>query len=440
MTEKIEYKGYWWLPSNPDATVAGVLTYTPNEKITLELIGSFDSNEDPIRAFLDKKTESVIHGFTSDSEEITLINCHASGSVNFSCPFPIIRYNCKFVIIGKRLQNFEQKCFYKAYVTIPVLTYWCPPATLETTIQFNEKGKIEATSISFKSKIEAINNTRIDDNTQLIIKEGVNYEGDHFSPKLEQCTYLEIVKQCDTSIRDLYANIFMYEQFLSLATLQTAKCSKIVLFDKSVCQELDNGKKHYHPIQLIYIQRDVNESPKSKKHDFLFDYSTIAKQYPQIIQKWYTEKEDIAPIRAHLIDSIKNKRVFSSVDFLIVIQAIEGFWWRFRDDEYKIKNNIPKDKDTKLRTIITELKKEFKSIDKIRKTEWDVKNIVDSRHYYSHFFHKSKKTKALDGVKLYKLTQKLRKLLICCVLNFLGFENNHVNLIFNKSNNDFVDN
>lgn len=37
-----------------------------------------------------------------------------------------------------------------------------------------------------------------------------------------------------------------------------------------------------------------------KKHDFLFDYNLISEQYPKIIYKWYNNKEDIAPIRAHL--------------------------------------------------------------------------------------------------------------------------------------------
>lgn len=33
--EKLECKGYWWLPNNPNETIAGVLTYIPNEKILL---------------------------------------------------------------------------------------------------------------------------------------------------------------------------------------------------------------------------------------------------------------------------------------------------------------------------------------------------------------------------------------------------------------------
>ena len=37
LDEKLECKGYWWLPNNPNETVAGVLTYIPDEKILLEL-------------------------------------------------------------------------------------------------------------------------------------------------------------------------------------------------------------------------------------------------------------------------------------------------------------------------------------------------------------------------------------------------------------------
>lgn len=438
MRDKIEYKGYWWLPSNPDATVAGILTYTPHEKITLELIGSFDSEKAPIETLLDKDTESIIHGFTSDSKEITLVNCYPSGSINLSCSFPIVRYSCQFIIIGKHLQSLKQKCFYKALITIPELTHWRPPESLNTSIQFTKENRIKLTTISFGTEGKIVNSTQIDNNTQLIIKEGVNYYGDHFSPKIEQQTYLEILKENDASIEDFYSNISMYEQFLSLATLQTAKCSKILLYDKTIFQELDRGEKYYHSIEIIYIQRFNNESLESKKHNFLFDYNSIASQYTQVIRKWYADKDDIAPIRTHLIDSIKNKRFFSSVDFLIVIQAIEGFWWRFRDDNYRENNQIPAKKKTELKTIINELIKEFDSIHKIKTLDLDIKSVVDSRHYYSHFMNKTDKPHTLDGLELYNLTFKIRKILICCVLYFIGFDYSQINQILNGSNNSLL--
>ena len=42
LDEKLECKGYWWLPNNPNETVAGVLTYIPDEKILSLIPQHFD--------------------------------------------------------------------------------------------------------------------------------------------------------------------------------------------------------------------------------------------------------------------------------------------------------------------------------------------------------------------------------------------------------------
>lgn len=59
LNEKLECKGYWWLPSKPENKIAGILTYTPNEKIKLELIGSFDSKHIDI-LFCDKNPMKIL--------------------------------------------------------------------------------------------------------------------------------------------------------------------------------------------------------------------------------------------------------------------------------------------------------------------------------------------------------------------------------------------
>lgn len=132
------------------------------------------------------------------------------------------------------------------------------------------------------------------------------------------------------------------------------------------------------------------------------------------------------------------KRTFSSVDFLIVIQAIEGFWWRFRDDVYKQKNNISHKVQTKLKIILKELILEFEDIERLKLREINVDEVVDSRHYYSHFVHKVTKSYAKDGLELYNLTCQIRKLLICCILNFVGFTNDRIANIVKESNSSFL--
>lgn len=58
--------------------------------------------------------------------------------------------------------------------------------------------------------------------------------------------------------------------------------------------------------------------------------------------------------------------------------------------------------------------------------------MIDSRHYFSHFLPKCKKPKALDGMELFKESRKIRVLLICCILSFVGLQNHQIDTIFKK--------
>lgn len=112
MTTSIVIKGYWWLPSTPENTVAGILTYIPKESITLELIGQLKPETSAIEEFINRKEECAILGNSSDAKEISLINCYPSGgNLNFNCRFPIQRYNCQHLIIGTHITSLDTPCF-----------------------------------------------------------------------------------------------------------------------------------------------------------------------------------------------------------------------------------------------------------------------------------------------------------------------------------------
>ena len=87
-----------------------------------------------------------------------------------------------------------------------------------------------------------------------------------------------------------------------------------------------------------------------------------------------------------------------------------------------------------------QLRDEFLGIDKMTLTDADLKAATGSRHYYSHILKLEKKQdkSALDGIELYTLTKKLRVLLFCCVLNFLGLSNDRINEMLNSCNAPIV--
>lgn len=444
MNDKIEYKGYWFLPGKPDDKVAGVLTYIPKEKIELELIGGFSNSLEEIIS--DFKETEIIHGFTSDAKKITLVICFPSISKNSSSSFPITKYDCEYLIVDKHLNRFDDLSFNKATILFPQLTYWCYPDAINQEIHKRVEDGINSINISFEhyynSDENTISKSQIDENTTLLIKECVDHSSSNFllTPKIEQYTSLEIHKKEDSSIEDFLSNIYLFEQFLSMATLEVVECSKIVLRDRNIFQEI-KGYKYYKNIELRYIQRSSQEKySQTKRHNYLFLYDTIKNQYDDIIKKWFAENDEIAPIRAHLIESIKPIRIFSSIDFLIVIQALEGFCTRFRKKELsKRSKDKPEKEFGTLGNMICLLKSEFSPISKINKDSIDPKEVVDSRHYYSHFMEKTKKKNTLDGVELYELTHKLRKLLICCLLHFIGFDYYQINEIFEKCYNKLLE-
>ena len=438
LDDKIEYRGFWYLPSDPENSVAGTVTYYPNERIVLELIGSFgDSLMD---VFKDNKEETILYGKTSDAKDITLLKCRQSFSLNCSARFPILRFTCDYMIVGKHILGLDEKCRYWAMIRIPELTYWCHPEAIGLSY-LNDDEKISSIALSFntiyRDEENIIDEVQIDENTSIDLLRGVSFNESEqrLSPKIEQYTYIEVRKKNATSIKDLLSDIFMFEQFLSFATLKIVKCSSITLYDQEQYQE-GKGQKYYKAIEVIhpFFDRQDLKSQPTKAYDFLFNHATIKEIYPEILKKWYNEPMELAPIRGHLISSLEKKRVYSSVDFLIVVQAIEGFYRRFRSAKYRKEHNIEGKASSKLHPMLTELLNEFSDIDLLKRNTIDIDAVVDSRIYFSHFMPKTSNLKAIDGWELLEEARKLRILLLCCVLSLLGFNNNQINDLLNKSN------
>lgn len=61
-----------------------------------------------------------------------------------------------------------------------------------------------------------------------------------------------------------------------------------------------------------------------------------------------------------------------------------------------------------------------------------IKKVKDSRNYYTHFDSKLKK-KAAKGGDLYYLTERMKLLLTCCLLNIIGFNNNLIQQLLKKN-------
>ena len=138
MIKNVDIKGIWWLPENPECKIAGMLYHEPLGKTKLDLIGEFRPN-DWLHSFNQTKGEEVIWGLSSENKDITLLQNFPFATKNTSCPFPVMHYDCQFLIIGKHIKSLKEEGKYSARILFDELSFWYRPNIVQC--KYNEKEK-----------------------------------------------------------------------------------------------------------------------------------------------------------------------------------------------------------------------------------------------------------------------------------------------------------
>ena len=421
--DKRIFKGSWWLPSAPNEKLNGELIVEPNGKIQLELYSTFQWQVSGI-SFEDRDYSAILgrcYAPNSHMVDISLFNCHSSIKLNLSSDYPISCFNCRYALIGIHTDSMDNQLFNKAYVGFEVLTYWNPPKRVRL-ITAEQSIEVLIDKSQLNDTLASVN---VDDDLTLNIDQSYSYRHDFQEFYVRQTTRLELIKDKMCAKQVLY-NTFKFEQFLSFATLSPIEHSSIILYSKEKCQIFDDGERYFHPIELITCLYRYEKTQEINPSEFLFKFDDIASKFGNIYKKYYTNK-DIVLIWSNMIDSLEKKQYYTSNDFLVVAQALDGYSFRFRKESGYLQQLI-------------KLRDEFRDITKVSLTEDELKRTRASRDYFTHILKLDEKRKrnALDGVALYELTKKLRILLICCILDFLGIDKEQINNMLNKSNSRFL--
>lgn len=406
MKNTIELKGLWWLPSCSDKRKAGTLRFLQTENTNLELIGEFQKG-DWLLDINKPRRYDIIHGASSDGKDVTVIaSIPIDATYNTSCSFPIVKYLTPLAIHGKHLQNPDERFLRRMTISYDELSIWYRPDLIKQAVHSRKVIFAERDTKRYELRFA------IDSNTTFILSPKVDVKLDATSHRFVQYTNLVIEFIQPVDLQEAIRIIGGFNQFLSFATFSSVQC-------KEVCFDYD-GRIGNH----IYYHFSKEEYKPFLEHfRYLFTYNTIKEQFPTIIKKWY-EDEDIIPIRTHLIQSLNRGGKFSSADFLVVIQAIDGYYKRFKKP------------GTDLYKILVNLVNEFSNVNCLELVQNDFSKIVSSRDYYSHLLPVRKKEHILSWNELHELDFQLRKLLICCLLQFIGFDNNEINSICSKSYNE----
>lgn len=413
MTEQIEIRGIWWLPDNEDKKIAGIVNYIPTESIKLELIGSF--YDDDLAMFNSDRRQPIIWGESSDGKDITLIDCFSSISWHSNCSFSLLKFSVCYVIIGKHISSFEEAFISQATIQYDELTLWYCPDIIKYSLKKSQNDNLVWDKITNANNDKFIVNAHINDVKLALVPKPL------FETKLRQpCMIVEqrtdLVIQADgkISLQNILNINSQFEQFLSIATLSQVQCKKINLND-------GNSKSS---IELLHNFFRREYSPKLQSEYYLLGFNEIGGSFNDVIKEWFNKSDKIYPIISHFITSISQTKTFSSADFLNVVQALEGYYFRF------IKSNDD------LSNVLRYYSDEFKFISNLNFDRTEIAKIKNSRHYYTHLLPDGKKQNVIvDGIELLKYFKKLRIHLLCVVLRLIGFDDNKIKTIIENCRN-----
>lgn len=407
------FHGEWWVPSKADLDnetfmtiteglenkYTGTLSYYGEENTILELYHVPSKIH-----WKHYKENKVMWGKDLNEHIFTLFNVLMKEQV--MSDFTKAKFVVGLILIGKHVLSIDDASFNRCVVHFPYLRNWA----FHDNITLSNAGS----KVYYKVPIFATNllKTVFEDGSLWRLWQGQTINRSIYDLTITQETTLEIEVIKPYSIQLFLRQIEEFSQFLSIALYCDQNPTKI---------EFTNERNETEGVLLFKKEASVDPQVFS-----LIKFGILKDKLPAMLKTWHLNFESIAPISSYLINSLKKKNRFEVPDFLIIAEALDGYYKRFM--------NKKNGKDIRqYEKQIELLLNQFKEVKAIKECNINPKILKDTRHKYSHLYPDEEKSLAVEGEDLYLLTEKCKILLTCCILNMLGLTNKEINLCCDQS-------
>jgi hypothetical protein len=451
----------WFLPSDVDNKVYGILIYKPfTEFIELELFGQIsDSSNLP---YFD-----LILGQCLDGMQITLHKCktfHRSGGglTTRDNRTSSSKIQIDYIFSGIHINTVENLIFSKITTEIYNLENWVDIVGFgdvsrtydnedSIVIDFNYT-QPKPITFNIRDGLDGAFNFHISSNNFTSFTKKQNYT---------QSTTYSLISSDNVSFQKLLYDVYIFQNFIVTATFMHTNLFNIELYsDKFSTTHRDGTNEISVPKSIkLYFKQPKKIERKNPKASFemLFTYNDIELQFPVIIRNWYSKYIIVADSFGLFFYQFYISDKYLNILFLNLAQAAESFHYHlnpkrkllqpveFKEKMREIKASVSDDLylwikpqisnnlhlDIRLSELLDTYCNEtlLQYIGDLNLFKKDIKN---TRNYYTHF-NPSLKEKALKGTELYDLYVKLRLFLISAFLIESGFEKELVSKFFQQN-------
>jgi len=413
------FHGEWWVPAvadhdlqdiahNPEQMMGherkytGTLVYHEDENSTLELYH--------IPSYFHSKQyhqNNVMWGADANGNIFSLF--YVDMQENDSIDFSTTRFNVGIILLGEHVLSLDDVRFSRCVVEFPYLRNWAFRNNL-TTLTDSNCFHFMLTKPSMKN---VLLKAQIENDVNWILFDDISQNKSHYDLSISQGTNFVIESSGGVSIRSYLNHVVEFSQFLSIALYCEQNPSAVSFYNKST-----------NRFSFLLFEKGASKKPKRSS---LIKFQELKDKIPAMFHAWHENYTNVAPISNYLIDSLRKNKTFDAPDFLIIAQALDGYYKRFVNNTSGRKNRHSYEYGIKI------LLKQFEDVDYVRDCHIDSVVLKDSRNKYSHLYPDSEESKAVEGEELYWLTEKCKILLTCCILNLMGLSNEEINLCFRCS-------
>jgi len=455
LNESLLEEGFWWIEGNKANKVAGTLTYDAEAGPVLRLLGMPRDVVASLNAtFRGNNDIATIHGITKKGKRVTLLRAFVTNSQINIPGIANEEWYANFLLVGGHISSSSEAIFSKSYIRFQDIERWLEHKPFKNSVDRDEQSvtivaeRPREASFAKHDDFEVTTvgtlHTNNDPETRFTIDV---YSQMGIAPAAPQSLDWHLERA--TRLQELAALCAGY--YLPLLSLELRG------------PEEENGGGQTRPSQVhLYARMQHPEGDKWRKQDApIVSGPELMSFNPNAVQVWFDQHELLGPVMALFFTITGQRQIFTNIRFILAIQALEVFHRRTSEEVVMTESDFPSFYDELVKSIPStasermrerlkgtyqfvnelSLNQRLKAIIKHVTDEFGtrppafnkafLKNLVDTRNYYTHFSKELAKVK-LDGAGMHWASRRIILLLTVLFLMRLGISANDIAPLLNR--------
>jgi hypothetical protein len=430
-----EFRGWWWLPEDPERRLPGTLAVRKGEG-ELDLTDHFahevvSESETEIEMSFGLAARPRVLGISSEGEAITSEGHRGATYQQHSAGVTISTYKRSVTLVGAHFATGEVIEFDEVSMMISDLTAWTEVLAIQTKLNTRKLRSGYSVWSEASARTKRIPDIKIplSRGERAFIRFGKKFNGmditgrgtDHVS--LTQETELHLRFARPANLEQVFERVGHLRNFFSLAVGRPVAILSVTGYQDSFT---DERTKRPLPIEVLWAIPH-NPDPPEKRRDpreMLFTLQEASPDISKVLRNWLAKQKRLEPVFNLFFGMLYHPDMYSDVRFLMFAQAVETYGYRRR------RRVVERSFADQVKDVLGHCRTVSRKIVGVDEDAW-VKWLTVTRHYYTHYNPNKEKAAAKDAGR-FLLTLQLRAIIEMSLLRELGFTQSAIDQILDR--------